>query len=467
MKILILALLCLSSILSCKKTDKSFEERAVPITRQSAQKQIEFGNKQLKQIAEGIAVLAKDKDFVSFVQTEAKKKFDGEYEVLIQDLQKNGTWRQKMNVPIITTALNAFKNIDGANYYPQIYIPKFQHEEDIKGDNNYTSTNAIGLPEIVYIYYSGDSEVDSATNENESYAGYILDSSTNLLVYWGMVNEEYANENEVWIISINESVGNGGNFCPPELINGANQYCPESLGGCCGGGGTGGGGGGGTPPCSGPDCDLAMFAPTTEPFPELGHTKVNFKIAYMVCKDGKESWLAGASEVAIRAVLHCHNDRELGSPSPARQLNYTSLNTANYYIGNMIHKFKRREIRRATIVDVDYALQRDWQNSNQLQDPVYFDYVIFERDGWPAPKQDRLRQGREDRLQTPFSTADSWRLDYRSGKGINQNDGREQPYVQGGFINVTTAFIPLPYDAYYYDGTTIVNSSIGFKTVKY
>lgn len=73
MKKLFISLLCLSSILSCKKTDKSFEEAAVPITSQSAQKQIEFGNNQLKQITEGIAVLAKDKDFVSFVQKEAKK----------------------------------------------------------------------------------------------------------------------------------------------------------------------------------------------------------------------------------------------------------------------------------------------------------------------------------------------------------------------------------------------------------
>lgn len=113
-----------------------------------------------------------------------------------------------MNTPKINEALKAFKNIDGSNYYPQIYIPKFEHEEDMREEKNYTAPNTNAATEqIVYIYYSGDSEVDSATNETDSYAGYVLDSSNNL-VYWGMVNEEYANDNEVWIISINESVGN-------------------------------------------------------------------------------------------------------------------------------------------------------------------------------------------------------------------------------------------------------------------
>lgn len=460
MKKLIIALLCLSSNISCRKTDKTFEE-AIPITSQSAQNQIEYANKQLRQITEGIAVLAKDKDFVSFVQTEAKKKFDGEYEVLIQNLQRNSAWKQKMNLPMINDALNAFKNIDGANSYPQIYIPKFQHEEDMKEEKNYTSSASNAEEEqIVYIYYSGDSEVDSSTNENDSYAGYVFDSTTNQLVYWGMVNEEYANDNEVWVISINESVGNGGNYCPPEFVNGANQYCPESVNGCCT-----------NPPpppppggCNGdPNCDPTMFAPTTIPFPDLGHNKVRFKIDQMVVKDGKESWLAGKSEIAIRAVLHCHNDRELGQVEPAKTQSYESKQTSNY-LGKVIRKFSRREIRRGTQVNPDYLLEDNWQNSNYLTDPVYFDYVIFERDIWPAPKQVRLRTGREDKLQLPGSFADSYRLDYRSG-GERYNDFRQYEYYQGGFFN--TQSLPLPYNAVYYNGAIITNNVIGYRTVGY
>lgn len=462
MKKIIIALLCLSSFLSCKKIDNSFEDAAAPITSQSTQKQIEFANKHLKQITEGIAVLAKDKDFVSFVQTEAKKKFDGEYEVLIQDLQKNSTWKQKMNMPLINIALNVFKNIDGSNYYPQIYIPKFQHEEDMKAENNYIPTNLIDSPEVVYIYYSGDSEVDSATNENDSYAGYVLDSTTNQLVYWGMVNEEYANDNEVWIISLNESVGNGGNYCPPQLINGANQYCPESVNGCCGGGNPPPPGG-----CNGdPNCDPTALSLTWHP--DMGlHSPVNCKIDQMIVKNHKESWLAGASEVSIRAALNCHNNLELGRHrSIAGNMQYKSDQNSNY-LGKLIAKFKRREVKNSTAKYVQYSLQTNWPVQSYGSDPIWFDYLIFERDIWPATKNEQPYDnmpGRKDFLNPPFSDefSPTWHLTYRANHK-NNTDWR-YPYVIGGFSsNINVVFGQNQYFATGY----VNNTDITFNTIGY
>ena len=112
-------------------------------------------------------------------------------------------------------------------------------------------------------------------------------------------------------------------------------------------------------------------------------------------------------------------------------------------------------------------MQTNWQNSNHLQDPDYFDYVIFERDSWPAQKQTRERQGREDRLQNPFSIAEPYRLDFRSGKCIcnDPTDDRHYEYYQGGFINTTSIFPP--YGATYYNQAQIINADIGFKTEKY
>ena len=434
MKKLLIFIVCLSAIVSCKKTDKMIESNLpVPITSQSAKNQIEYAKIHLKQITELIAVLAKDKDFVSFVQTEAKKKFDGEYEVLIQDLQKNSTWREKMNLPKINNALNAFKNIDGANYYPQIYIPKFQHEEDMKEEKNYTaSTSNVNQEQIVYIYYSGDSEVDSATNTNDSYAGYVLDSSNNL-VYWGMVNEEYANNNEVWIISMNESVGNGGDFCPPQLINGVNEYCPESLGGCC----TGGGGDIPPPPngCNGdPNCDPTDLAPRRFPHPDMGlHYPVNFKIEFMTVREHKEHWLAGKSEIAIRAALNCHNNLALGQASPAPTEQYTSDQKSNY-LGKVIEKFKRKEIRNQTNKFVNYELQKNWPTQFYRSDPVYFDYVIFERDIWPATLNKPLRYGRVETYWPPYGSISSpWEQWYRSQQKTGTFNG--EPYYIGSFVN--------------------------------
>ncbi|NOT91440.1 hypothetical protein [Ferruginibacter sp.] len=447
-------------LIGCQKTDSGFEN-SVPITSQSTHNQIDFANKQLKQITEGIALLAKNKDFVSFVHTEAKKKFDGEYEVLIQNLQKNTNWKEALNTLQINSGLNAFKNIEGSNFYPQIYIPKFQHEEDMKEEKNYTAPTNVAADSIVYIYYAGDSEVDSATNENESYAGYVLNGS-NQLEYWGMVNEEYANENEVWIISLNESVGNNGNFCPPQLIDGVYQYCPEAISGVC----CGGGGGNDDPPpppptgCTGPDCDPTMDAPFTVPFPDLGHAKVNCKLERMIIKDAKESWLAGASEISIRAKLHTHNNRALGNFYPAAEENYTSLQKSNY-LGKLIKKVKRKQIRRGDDMVVNYALETNWQAQYLYSDPIFFDFVIFEKDNWPAGLNRYKPNGRIDQRAGPSVETLPWDLFYRSAD--HANEGRNTPYYTASIVN------NWDYRSFglYYNGAVVNGSQISFKILGY
>lgn len=401
---------------------------------------------------------------MEFVHTETKNKFDGEHEVLIQDLQKNSSWKQKMNMPIINSALNAFKNIDGVNYYPQIYIPKFQHEEDMKeGKNDIPPNSNVEEDLIVYIYYSGDAEVDSATNENETYAGYVLDSSNNL-VYWGMVNEEYANDNEVWIISLNESVGNEGNYCPPEFVNGVYQYCPESVNGCCG---SGGGGGGDPTGCNGdPNCDPTAQSLTWHPDMDL-HNPVSCKIDQMVVKNHKESWLAGASEISIRAALNCHNNLELGRHiSIAGNMQYRSDQNSNY-LGNVIKKFKRREVKNHTVKYVSYSLQTRWPVQYYQSDPIWFDYLIFEKDIWPATKNEQPYDnmpGRKDFINPPFSNefSPTWHLTYRANHK-NNTDWR-YPYVIGALSsNINVIF---GQNQYYATGY-VNNNHISFNTIAY
>jgi hypothetical protein len=67
-------------------------------------------------------------------------------------------------------------------------------------------------------------------------------------------------------------------------------------------------------------------------------------------------------------------------------------------------------------------------------DPIYFDYVIFERDNWPASLQREERFGRQDILQTPSVEAEKWKLFYRSG-GKNAQDNRQFAYVTSFLIN--------------------------------
>ncbi len=198
-------------IVGCKKTNKDVQNDFVdstPITSQSAAKQVAYAEANLKKIGAEIALLSKDDDFVNFVRTQARKKFDQEYEVLIEDLKKNPTWGAKMNTKNLNEGLAAFKNIggtNGGNYYPQIYIPTFQYEED-ESVNNSTSLLA---DSILYMFYGGNAEIDSATNTSDSYPAYFLNSTGNF-EYSRMVNEEYANTHEVWVFSLNEVVNSAG-----------------------------------------------------------------------------------------------------------------------------------------------------------------------------------------------------------------------------------------------------------------
>ena len=404
---------------ACQKTEQALQ--SIPnVAALNIRDQVAYIDRHLRAITEELAILCSEKEFVSFVHTEVKKKFDGEYEVLINDLKKNSRWSGKLGSPKMSNALNAFKNIDGNNYYPQVYIPMFQHEEDMKEDKDYSLPQGLG-EQIIYIYYNGAAEIDTATNTAESYPGYILNSN-NQLEYWGMVNEAYANENEVWIISTNESVNNNGYICPdPFVPESCNPNPPDNP--------PGGG-------CTGPDCDPNEYPASATPIhPDMGlHNPVSFKIEYMIIKDHKESWLAGASEIAIRAKLNCHNNLELGNPRPAPSVQYKSDQCSNY-IGNKIYKFKRKDIRNQNSKLVNYTLQSNWPSQYYLSDPVYFDYVIFERDIWPATLNKPKRTGRKDLFHPPYTDqfSDAWEQGYRSQKktGTTWN----YPYVTGDFVN--------------------------------
>lgn len=414
----------------CKKvetivSETNASETPQTITMKSYEDQVKYAESNLKLLGSEIGKLTKESGFVNFIHEAVSKKFDEEYEVLIKDLQKDTKWGDKIKTSAVNNTLKKFINIDGLNYYPQIYIPKFQANED----NSITTTSSTAMQEpIVYVFYGGDAEVDSAS-DSEVMPGYTTDSSGNL-VYWGTVDSAYANSHEVWIYSINESVNNSGNLpCIITKANGINYMDPN-----CdpGGGGDGGGGGGGTS-CNGVDCDEFETAGNTPVFPELGHAKTNFKIQNMTIKDPKESWLAGAAEVSIRAKLHCHNNRKEGAVYPAEETHYKSKQYSNL-LGNIIRKFKRNEIRNQTQVTVNYSVESDWQYSNFYYDPIYCDFVIFERDTWPAKKNVRNGPSRNDLFQSPSVMTSTWQQNYRSAE--RRYDTWHLPYRTGTFCAV-------------------------------
>lgn len=74
-----------------------------------------------------IAKLTNDPDFRNLVYTEIDKKFDGDNNVLLETLSKELTTSSNGRVAgalsgneKFLTSLEAFKDIEGENYYPQI-----------------------------------------------------------------------------------------------------------------------------------------------------------------------------------------------------------------------------------------------------------------------------------------------------------------------------------------------------------
>jgi cell division protein FtsB len=449
---LLLALL----LMGCSKIrindDVEFIDKS-NVLLQTRKQQINYAETNLKAIGSEIAQLSSDDNFVNFVRTQARKKFDGEYEVLVQDLLKNSTWSSKLNSPALLAGLNAFKNIggsDGANYYPQIYIPTFQYFED---ENISNTANLLAADSIIYIFYAGNEEVDTATNTSDSYPGYYRDANGNLQ-YWGLVNEEYANTHEVWVFSLNESVNREGKHALP-----SDPPCLPNPDNPCGGGGPSGGSGGGA---GDPDTDPIENARPIHP--TVGNPQndiVNCRLQSMIVKDNKEHWISGASEVAIRAALNCHNNLELGNPSPAVTKQYRS-DQASAYIGKLICKVKRKQVRNGTVINANYTLQTGWPSKFRSSDPVYFDYVIFERDLWPAEKQGNMMPGRKDIFWPPFSNTFSpnWELDYRSHNKVGTDWGA--PYRKGSLVSM---LIIASNQYEFYQGGYVDNSKISFTTV--
>lgn len=452
-------------IAGCKKTNNDMQNAipdVVPITSQSATKQVAYAEANLKKIGEEIAKLTKDEAFVDFVHDEVRKKFDKEYEVPIELLQRNSNWSAKMNTKNLNEGVAAFKNIGGVgggNFFPQIYIPTFQYNED----ENISNTSNLAIADsIKYVFYGGSNpETASALNINSSSPAYKLNAAGEL-VYWGMVNEAYANENEVWVFSLNESLDSQGKMMLPEVPCEDPIYNPCTGGG--GGGGTGNGGGG----SNDPDFDPVESIRSTNP--NMGnptHNVVNFKIQNMVVKEHKENWLAGASDVAIRAVLNTHNNREDGLANPAADKQYKSDQASNF-LGKLICKVKRKKIRNQITFNANYTLQTGWPSRYKFSDPVNFDYVIFERDLWPSPinQYDRFFSGRTDLLWAQGGSTNQYEVKFRSANEWGTNsECYSCPYAKGFFSSTTEVLGTYSNLNNFYNSGLFSNNAIGFNTV--
>jgi hypothetical protein len=402
---------------SCKRDDTT----QLTTNTVASKSDFQFLNSQLKQYALALSPAIKTPEARMAIRNKIKEKFDEDYEALIRDIGKLPVVKEIVDNAKIAVMHDELFNQSKERLYPQIYIPRLQYEEDMNTSTRETASDSAEEP--VLVFFSGDPEIDNVSN-SVVYPGYKLVNDQ--LVFFTMVNEQFANAHEVWVFNVNEVVD----------ANGAYRYMlPDDEGGGGGGGGTG----------LGVDDDPEEMPLKKNIYPEFGRATINFKIQSMRVGVHKESWVSGASEICIRAKLHCHNDRALGDRNSSFSEHYTSDQYSNY-LGKLIKKVKRKDIKNANLLTIDYSLQRDWQMELINKDPIYFDYVIFERDPWPAKLNSFVRQGRYS-IIFPNDSVDN------------------SPYHYGTFAgNILIAS-----SANEYAGTGLVqgNGQIAFNTVLY
>lgn len=112
-------------------------------------------------------------------------------------------------------------------------------------------------------------------------------------------------------------------------------------------------------------------------------------------------------------------------------------------MGKLIRNFTRREVSRSTNVTFNFILQTGWPSSSPLSDPIYFDYVIFERDSWPTGLNNLDRY---DFSGFPYYLGnDFYSLKYRSSDGY---------YTNGKITNYQSAVSPNNTWPMYYNNST-------------
>ena len=366
---------------SCKKDKLSIEEpiQTSSILKKSDVDQVKYAETNLLKVANGLAKLAQNEEFVNFVHSKAAKKFGGEYQVLIETLKKEPKWATLLNTPEINEGLNAFKNLDGQYFFPQIFIPKMQHDEEENSSrgNNLDGSNS----DISFVVFGGELPTDITTYPGGNYPNLKL-GANNTLINSGVANEQYSEDNEVWVISLNEVTA--GLLAPP-IGNCFDPSDPE----CYPTGGGGGSGGGGS--SSGVDTDPAELSRSYHP--EMNtNNPVNCKIQNMIVREHKESWVAGGSEIAIRSLLNTINGRILGDINLGFDQYYSTLGTTSF-LGKGIKFFTRKKIKNGTVEDVNFTLQTGWPTNIITTGPVFYDFVIFEKDSWPTGVQTLRREG--------------------------------------------------------------------------
>jgi hypothetical protein len=291
-------------------------------------------------VAKGLSGLSNNVGFKDILHNMIELQFDGDYNVLFNDLvdecnansidiinlMKVYLNSNQIDSSLLTQSLQAFNSIDGHTYYIQVYIPNI---EDLSSFSSNTP--------ISFAYYGDETKL--------TYDGFYayndeLTTSTD-------IDEPYSEENEVWIISLNENVDDDGELITPiDPITG--NPIPEVL----------------------------------IPIPPNNSSTVDAEIEKMTIFAHKERWPAGKSDVATRVMISYHDGVD-NNYNPY----FEYILGSNSYRGDLIKGFKRKWVKNSTEKTVNFQFANDWESGDYLSDRVELIMVVFERDVFPASKK--------------------------------------------------------------------------------
>jgi hypothetical protein len=171
-----------------------------PLESLSREAQLAHYKANLVSLGQVTAQLGKEAAFRQLLYKKIEERFDGDYNVLFNQLGEitlNGAkvldHMQRASTSGRVSArhaMNAFFNIKGVDFFPQVFIPFY---EDLE------AAGKLGKQEVTIVIHPGDDTVNEAP-------GYALNERNELVPTGRMIDADYLRNNEVWVISLNERV---------------------------------------------------------------------------------------------------------------------------------------------------------------------------------------------------------------------------------------------------------------------
>jgi hypothetical protein len=311
-------------------------ETAITISKKSHEDQLNYRRENLKVLGEAIIKMSQDQEFRKLVYSTIDKRFDGDDNVLIETLftsnlvlndKESGTLKMYTKNSVVQKSLHAFKNIEGENYFPHVYIPYYGK---FKLDRNLSKP-------LIIVPWDGSEITDQAH-------GYTINDGKFEEIK-NLVDRDFCEKNEVWVVSLNERVDKYG-----KLRNGvrSDEQAREA----------------------------ASLLNTNQIY--------DGKISYMFLRASLESVYGGQNDMYINGGSTFINgiDPSTGSEKNWRVFESERCQIANIpngHIGgnpNDLNDF----------VYVNFKFYNNWDPYRPEPGPrgTHFFYTIYEADNWPA-----------------------------------------------------------------------------------